>query len=372
MRQHNNFLGQLTNHLRDAFITLMLTLGVLSSHVSAEPFTVGVALPLTGDLAAYGHAVRNGFTMSAAESPSSKVQMRFEDNRYDARESLSAFRKLVDQQKVDLLFSWGETPLQSIAPLIERTGVPTLVMSLDPTPAYGKKWIVVTVNHPRDFIKVLRERLRKQGVHSVGFILTEDPFLQALYQEFAASALPDETVGLIGSVTPGDTDLRSLTLKASREKYDALGIYLLAGQIQRFYREAARIGFAPVTFGTDGFESREEVEASGKAMHGAIYPNLAVPEDFQRRYVATFHRNDQISFAYNAYIVGLWIHSTFGTPVGPSSIKPDRESVRKALMAASFQGGATLMVSPQNSTHIAFPLVVREITQDGFRDIELE
>jgi ABC-type branched-subunit amino acid transport system substrate-binding protein len=245
-------------------------------------------------------------------------------------------------------------------------------MSLDPTPAYGKKWIVVTVNHPRDFIKVLRERLRKQGVHSVGFILTEDPFLQALYQEFAASALPDETVGLIGSVTPGDTDLRSLTLKASREKYDALGIYLLAGQIQRFYREAARIGFAPVTFGTDGFESREEVEASGKAMHGAIYPNLAVPEDFQRRYVATFHRNDQISFAYNAYIVGLWIHSTFGTPVGPSSIKPDRESVRKALMAASFQGGATLMVSPQNSTHIAFPLVVREITQDGFRDIELE
>jgi branched-chain amino acid transport system substrate-binding protein len=351
------FLGQLAHYLRAAFVTLMLAVGVLSSHVSAEPFTVGVALPLTGDIAAYGHAVRNGFAMSTAESPSSKAQMRFEDNRYDARESLSAFRKLVDQQKVDLLFSWGETPLQSIATLIERAGVPTLAMSLDPSPAYGKKWIVVTVNHPRDFIKTLRERLRKQGVRSVGFLLAEDPFSQALYQEFATSALPGETVELIGSVTPRETDLRSLTLKASKGKYDALGIYLLSGQIQRFYREAARIGFTPVTFGTDGFESREEVDASGKAIHGAIYPNLAVPADFQRRY---------------AYIVGLWIHSTFGSPVGSSDTKPDRESVRKALMAASFQGGATLAVSPQNSTHIVFPLVVRQITQDGFRDVGLD
>ena len=43
---------------------------------------------------------------------------------------------------------------------IERGRVPTLAMSLDPVPAYGKKWIVVSVNHPSDFIKVLREQLR--------------------------------------------------------------------------------------------------------------------------------------------------------------------------------------------------------------------
>jgi hypothetical protein len=58
-------------------------------------------------------------------------------------------------------------------------------MSLDPVPAYGKKWIVVSVNHPSDFIKVLREQLRQRGVRSVGIVLTEDPFSQALNQEFA-------------------------------------------------------------------------------------------------------------------------------------------------------------------------------------------
>ncbi len=359
------------NTLRTILLTFIITVYTLSARAEAQGFTVGVAAPLTGDLAAYGYAVRNGLAMSAKEHPGSSVQMHFEDNRYEARESLSAYRKLVSQQKVDLLFSWGETPLQSIAPLIERGRVPTLAMSLDPAPAYGKKWIVVTVNHPSDFIKALRGQLRRQGAHSVGVILTEDPFSRALYQEFAASALHDEKVETIGSVAPGETDLASLTLKASRGHYDAIGVYLLSGQIRRFYREAARIGFYPSTFGYDGFENKEEIVASGKAMLNAIYPNLAVPEDFIRRYVETFQRDDQISFAYNAYIIGKWIHSKFGSIGGAGTSRPDADSVRDALMTASFSGGVTLSVSPQQSTHMAFPLAVKEIVEGGFRNKQL-
>jgi hypothetical protein len=44
---------------------------------------------------------------------------------------------------------------------IERGRVPALAMSLDSVPAYGKKWIVVSVNHPSNFIKVSREQLRQ-------------------------------------------------------------------------------------------------------------------------------------------------------------------------------------------------------------------
>jgi branched-chain amino acid transport system substrate-binding protein len=374
MTQSNKVVRHVTTRARTfrvILIILSMALCALSARGNAQSFTVGVSLPLTGDIAAYGHAVRNGLMMSSQEWPTSSVQMRFEDNRYDARESLAAYRKLVSQHKVDFLFSWGETPLQSIAPLIERGRVPTLAMSLDPVPAYGKKWIVVSVNHPSDFIKVLREQLRQRGVRSVGIVLTEDPFSQALYQEFAASALPGEKVEVIGSVAPGETDLRSLTLKASRGNYDAIGVYLLSGQIRRFYREAARIGFSPVTFGYDGFESKEEVTASGRAMINAIYPNIAIPEDFARRYVETFKRNDHISFAYNAYIIGQWIHSKFGAVGSAGNPRPDADSIRKALMTASFNGGAALSESPQQSMHMAFPLVIKEIVEGGFRDIQL-
>ena len=71
---------------------------MVARNVRAEPFTVGVAIPLTGDLAAYGAAVQNGFALSREDFPNSTVKIAFEDNRYDAKQSLSAYRALVDQK----------------------------------------------------------------------------------------------------------------------------------------------------------------------------------------------------------------------------------------------------------------------------------
>ena len=342
---------------------------MLTRNLAAEPFTVGVAVPLTGDLAAYGTAIQNGFALSREDFPSSTVQMTFEDNRYDAKESLSAYRRLVDQKRVNLLFSWGETPLQSIAPLIERNAIPTIAMSLDPIPAYNKKWIVLSLNHPADIIGVLHRELRRRSIRSVGFVLTEDPFLKALHGEFVAAQESGESSEIIGTVAPGEMDFRTLALKASKAKYGAIGVYLLSGQVQAFYREAARIGFSPRSFGTDVFENRDEIAAAGKAMQGGLYPNLAVPVDFHRRYVEAFKSDNQVAFAYNAFIIGRWIHSTFGGTPGASLKVHDNEAILTSILNGSYGDGISVKRAKHGSIHISFPVVVREVQGGEFRDL---
>jgi ABC-type branched-subunit amino acid transport system substrate-binding protein len=352
------------SHLRAALLAVVIAFCTWLESAVAEPFLLGVSAPLTGDAAAYGRAVRNGFAMSEADNPDSSVRMVFEDNRYEAKEALSAFRKLVDQQKVDLLFSWGEAPLNSTASLIERLGVPTIAMSLDPVPCYGKKSLVVSVNHPAALVSSVLSELRKGGAKSFGFLVTEDPFFKAVHREFEAQLRPGETAQLVGNIAPGDIDLRSLTLKASRGKFDAIGVYLAPGQVRAFYREAGRINFKPTSFGTDVFENREEINAAGNAMRGAIYPNLKVPSDFRKRYVEAYKGDDEISFAYNAYIVGRWIHSTFGDQSKLNKLSKDEIMAR--LETSPVDAGVKLSLSSHGSRHLNFPITVRRIIEGGF------
>jgi len=352
--------------LRAALLAVVLASCIWLKSAVAESFLVGVSAPLTGDMAAYGRAVRNGFSMSDADFPKSGVKMVFEDNRYESKEALSAYRKLKDLQNVDLMFSWGESPLQSTAPIIERAGPATIAMSFDPSPGCGKKGIVMAVNHPRDLIEVVLKDLRQRGAKSFGFLVTDDPYFRAVYREFEAALLPGEAVQIVGTIAPGDLDLRALTLRASRGTFDAVGVYLLPGQVRAFYREAARINFNPESFGTDVFENRDEIAAAGNVMRGAIYPNLAIPSDFKKRYVESYKSEEEISFAYNAYIIGRWIHSAFGG--GDFRTKLSREEVLARMQTHPFDGGVKVASSLCGSRHINFPIALKRVVEGGFEE----
>ncbi len=175
-------------------LKLLIVSLLASTPVLAEPFTIGVSAPLTGELAEYGEAVRNGFLLSNSEQLNSPLRLIFEDNKYDAKESLSAYRSLVTVKGVDLLFSWGETPLHAIAPLVERAGIPTVAMSVDAEPAQGRNSIVIAVNAPRQFAETVLADIRSRTLKKVCFVATEDPFLSALIGQFKLAISSDESL----------------------------------------------------------------------------------------------------------------------------------------------------------------------------------
>jgi branched-chain amino acid transport system substrate-binding protein len=330
----------------------------------AEPFKVGVSAPFTGELAEYGEAVRNGFEMSMAEHPGSQLLFRFEDNQYDAKAALSAYRKLVGEEKVNAFFSWGEAPLHAVAPLVERQGMPTVAMSVDTAPAEGNPSIILSINTPSQFVDKLRSELRSRGLKRIGFVVTEDPFTQGLFDVFAKTKLPDETVEVIASVPSSERDFKTIATKVARSGYDAIGVYLLSGQVQSMYRELGKLRFARPSFGSDVFESRGEVEGAGGAIEGALYPNLLVPADFRSRYRARFAKDSQVAYAYNSYVVGRWFLSAFGA--GQDVARTD---VLGRLKSLPLNESVKVRVAPNEVTYLDFPLVVRRVGRGDFEDL---
>ncbi len=70
---------------------------------------VGIATPLSGPLAEYGVAMRNGIDLARRESPEidSRCDFTIEDSKYDSSTAITIFQKLVSTAHFHVVYNWG-------------------------------------------------------------------------------------------------------------------------------------------------------------------------------------------------------------------------------------------------------------------------
>ncbi|GHT41063.1 hypothetical protein FACS189443_2310 [Planctomycetales bacterium] len=87
-----------------------------------DTFKVGVELPLSGDAAQYGAAMKNGIDLAYSESPiKSDIQLLYEDDRGDPKTSTSIVTKFVSNNKVDVIIGGAMSSIAaSIIPITSK------------------------------------------------------------------------------------------------------------------------------------------------------------------------------------------------------------------------------------------------------------
>ena len=70
--------------------------------ISKEPIKIGVILPLSGDVAFIGEAAKNAAILAKESFGKTEktYELFFEDDQSDSKKTVSAFRKLVDVDKI--------------------------------------------------------------------------------------------------------------------------------------------------------------------------------------------------------------------------------------------------------------------------------
>jgi branched-chain amino acid transport system substrate-binding protein len=362
-------IGQVVKLIRQVILGVAFcSLGVYAATAEHRMVRVGVSAPLSGEGAEYGAAVRNGIELAREERPEvfAGITLAYEDNRYDAATAVTAFNKLATVDRADVIFSWGEPPLHATAAIAERLGVPLCAMSLDPIPAVGKQFVTLTANPTEQYASLTMAHLRSRGVKRIGIVVTEDPFFNAMLQSIKEHLLSGESVDVIESVRPGDQDFKAAIMKARRAQFDAIGVYLWAGQVSTFLRQAGTASLTPKYFGTDVFESRSEIALAGDGIEGAVYPNIRVPQEFLAKYQKKYGNDAQIAYAYNAYQFALTTAVVF--PSG-GEIPVAREIVAR-YRTVERAGVFRQQVTPSGAKYFEFPLTIRKVTGGGFVDAE--
>lgn len=308
----------MTNRTSSIFLPLLLLItAVVTQPGRAEDtpkFRFGVSAPLSGVLAEYGAAVRNGLQLLQEDFPeqSAHVEIILEDSQWDPKAAVSVFNWLKDVKKAQLIYNWGNPTSEAVAPIAEANGFPLLTMSSDHKITEGRSKIIRTLNSAADLGILLGSHIKATEVTKLGAVVAENSYVQGLYEGLEQS-LKDSKVKLelVQKFNPDDRDFKTTISRIKLKKFDGLAIFLISGQVQTFFNQMHNQGFKVQTFGADFFGSKSEIKGSGPGMEGAVFPDLAVTEAFRDKYLKRFGNNVQISFAANAYDVGKLVLENF-------------------------------------------------------------
>jgi ABC-type branched-subunit amino acid transport system substrate-binding protein len=342
-----------------------ILISLFPMYVRAEdsPFTLGISCPLSGVLAEYGTAVRNGVELARKENPGrfSNIAVVFEDSQWDPKVAVGAFRTLSVQRKVDLVFNWGNPTSEAIAPIAERTKIPTVVMSSDPNIAAGKKYIVRTINSGHQLGGLLAQEINRRGLRSLGVILAENSYVLGIVQGLQRQLPEGIAVDIIERVPLDTQDFRAVVSRIKGRRYDSLGVMLISGQISSFYRQLKAQEVTLASFGPDFLDSAGELLAAGPAVEGAFHPNFDVEADFRARYIADFGNEAQMPFAANAYDVANLVAQLFGK-VDKASLSADviMNAIRNVREYQGANGQMSVRQGEEGDYYFHYPLIIKE------------
>ena len=351
-------------------VLLFLGQGTLSVLRAQENFKVGLILPLSGSAADYGSAIRNSIELARADQPNnfSKIKFQYEDAGYDVKVAISAFNKLVDFDKVNLVITWGVTFCKALAPIAELRQVPLVSLCVDSQSAANKKFVIRFMNVSDEFVQKEVIYLSGMGVKKIGLLVSDNSYLDELKNALERNLITGQTVSLIDRLPMGEMDFRGQILKIKKSDYDAVGVFLFLGQASTFYKQARQLNLITPTFGTNLFETQSEIRASDGTMEGGIFSNIEVNPEYIKRYREIFGIESQLTFGAPAYELAIAIGELFNdSKTGSRSIEVIESFSKITIKQGTAAGPYRYVNDARVGQYFKFPIVMKEVTKDSFR-----
>ena len=306
------------------------------------------------------------------------MKLTFEDSKYEGPISITGYNKLIELDKVDIVFAWGTTPSAVIAPIAEYKQLPVIVMTGDKDIVKNKKYSIDFSNELEVYSKSQLEELRKRGHKKIAVVKTEIQYLETLIKGLKENLKEGEFIEVIDSFTPGQSvnfqsSLTKLKLKLKQGKLDALGVYLMNGQLSSFYQKMNDHNIKIYSFGSDFFDSSYEKIQSGSSMVGASWSSPAVGDKFAKTYESKFKTRDKVGYAAGFYNFLSLLNDLFSEDyknnkkLTPEEILSRIESVkeRDGVSGKYYFTRDNPEGDPVGGKRFKFPIVIKEVTEGG-------
>lgn len=287
--------------MKHVFQGFVFFVSVLAAPTVQGEVPIGVILPLSGDTASVGAAIKNGFELGLNSLPPDvrrELQIHYEDDAGSAAKTVSAYTKLVSAQHIVAAVCAMSTNCKAVAPLAEKNGTPLLAIATDPAVVAGRAWVVNFWTTAEVEAARLGDEVRHRGYKTVARITAIHDFPLAMKKRF-----DQQTNGSVNVVYDEEYPLEVKDFKtylakiAATPGIDAIYVLLMPGQCGTFARQAREHGVMLPLFGAEIFEDSAEVKASNGALIGQWYVNAANPE---QRFFEEYRRSYPQSSLYGA------------------------------------------------------------------------
>jgi branched-chain amino acid transport system substrate-binding protein len=261
-------------------IIVLIVITIIFMQKSREDAVkVGFIGPLTGASAVYGQWEKNGLELALSEINSDKsidgknLEIIYEDSGGDTTRAISAAQKLIDSDKVSIIFGGLSNEVLGVAPIAEKNKV--ILFS----PAAGSE----KIRQAGDYVFRNRESGEIHGkamaefVYNLGFKKAAVIFANAdngisykngfvnKYKELGGEIAYEE------SYTKGELDYKTILLKMQSKYPEAVYLPGYGNDIGLILKQAKELKMDYRFFSVPGIEVPELFNISGNASENIIY-----------------------------------------------------------------------------------------------------
>lgn len=342
--------------VKSIFACLIIIRCLLSTtNIFSLDIKLGMAEALTGAAAKYGVSIKNGFTMAADELNAkggvngNKIVLVAEDEQGVKEQAITVYKKLINQDKVLLIF--GPTLSNSAFaadPIANQAKVPVFATS---NTANGLTdigpWIFRNSIMEADVLPVtVREAVKKFNVKKVAVIYgNDDAFTKSGYDVFKKT-LNDQKIPVTTTETfaKGDTDFRAQLTKIKMTKPDAIIASALAEEAAIIILQARQLGIKVPFIGGNGFNSPKLFEIAKEAADDTIMGGPWSAESdtkINKAFIAAYKKAYSVEpdqFAAQAYDAMYTVAEALKNVKLSGNIENDRDALRLALPNVKLEG----------------------------------
>ena len=339
------FTKTLTRNVLASALCAGLALGALAADLK-----VGLSVSLSGPNSSLGVPYAKGMQAALAYKPEvngRKIQLIVLDDGSDPTTAGRNARKLVDEDKVDLLMGTSGVPAAiAMAQVARDAKVPMIGLTPIQLDAADNPWVVTVAQPTQLMVDAVVERMKKDGIKAVGYIGFSDAWGDLVYNALMKAA-PAAGIKVLGNerYARADASVTGQVLKLLAMKPDAVmtGGAGTPGALP--FLALTERGFKGPMYGQHGLINPDFVRVVGSATQGALMPTGPVivaeqlPADYPTRKIALDFRavfqkvnNAPSSDAFSAYSFDGWL--VFTDAAARTKGEPGTPEFRLALRDA--------------------------------------
>jgi branched-chain amino acid transport system substrate-binding protein len=239
---------------------------------------VGVSISTTGPAASLGIPEKNTFALLPAEIAGQKVRYIVLDDATDATQAVKNTRKLVSEDKVDLLIGSTVTPASlAMLEVAAETGTPMITIAgaariVEPMDA-KRRWAFKTTQHDGQMATAITQHMSNAGVKTMGFIGFADAYGEGWFGETNAVA-PARKIRIVANerFARTDTSVTGQILKLMAANPEAI-LIAASGTPAALPQKALRErGYKGKIYQTHGVANSDFLRVCGADCEGTFVP----------------------------------------------------------------------------------------------------
>jgi branched-chain amino acid transport system substrate-binding protein len=331
---------------KSSMIALATVVGLSSAQAQIK---VGITMSASGPGAALGQPQSKTVAALPKEIAGQKITYFALDDESDPTKGAQNGRKLITEEKVDVLIGSSLTPVslplidiaaEAKTPLMTMAAAAVLVAPMDDK----RKWVFKVVPNDDIMANAILKYIAKTGAKTLGYIGVSDAYGEGYYKVLSEVA-PKLGVTLTGHevYARSDASVTGQVLKIIATKPDAVFV-ASAGTPAVLPQKALRErGYKGPIFQTHGVATEEFIKLGGKDVDGAIFTGEAftvvndLPADSPFRKPTTAFidaykaANGNIPSIFGAHLWDSMSHVERAIPAALKVAKPGTPEFRAAL-----------------------------------------